>query len=41
VTFGDAAGAMLIHGFVDINKLPEAPTADAISALKSRVLFLK
>jgi len=41
VTFGDAAGSMLIHGFVDISKLPEAPTADAIAALKSRVLFLK
>jgi len=41
VTFGDATGAMLIHGFVDLNKLPEAPTADAIAALKSRIIFLK
>jgi hypothetical protein len=41
VTYGPASGAMIIHGFVDINKLPEAPSADAIAALKSRVTFLK
>ena len=41
VTNGDAPGAMLIHGFVDLNKLPEAPCADAIAALKTRITFLK
>jgi hypothetical protein len=34
VTYGSAPGAMLIHGFVDIGKLPEDPTAGVIAALK-------
>lgn len=34
VTYGPAAGALLIHGYIDTNKLPEAPTAEAITALK-------
>lgn len=34
VTYGNASGAMIIHGFIDVNKLPEAPTANAITALK-------
>ncbi|WP_374713093.1 hypothetical protein [Symbiobacterium terraclitae] len=34
VTYGPASGALVIHGFVDRNKLPEAPTAEAIAALK-------
>ncbi|MBN2980125.1 hypothetical protein [Cohnella algarum] len=33
VTFGPAPGALLIHGFIDRAKLPEAPTADAVAAL--------
>ncbi|WP_253205405.1 hypothetical protein [Clostridium estertheticum] len=41
VTYGPASGAMLIHGFINIVKLPVAPSVDAISALKSRILFLK
>ena len=41
VTSGDAPGAMLIHGFVNLTKLPEAPSADAIAALKTRITFLK
>lgn len=40
VTYGPAAGAALIHGFVDLNKLPEAPVAEAVTALK-QVTFLK
>ncbi|KMY49226.1 hypothetical protein [Peribacillus loiseleuriae] len=40
VTYGPASAAMLIHGFVDLNKLPTAPTTDAISALK-QITFLK
>jgi len=41
VTFGDASGAMLIHGFIDLAKLPAAPVADVVTALKSRIIFLK
>ena len=41
VTYGPAAGAMLIHGFLDVNKLPEAPSAEAIAALDGRIVFLK
>lgn len=40
VTYGPASGAMLIHGFVDIDKLPTAPTADEKAALK-QITFLK
>lgn len=40
VTHGPASAAMLIHGFIDLNKLPEAPTAEAAGALK-QVTFLK
>lgn len=34
VTYGPASGALLIHGFIDMVKLPEAPAAEAITALK-------
>ncbi|KZS45710.1 hypothetical protein AWU65_07175 [Paenibacillus glucanolyticus] len=34
VTYGPAPGALTIHGFVDLQKLPEAPTEEAIGALK-------
>lgn len=40
VTYGAAAGAMLIHGYVDTTKLPEAPTAEAVAALK-QITFMK
>lgn len=40
VTYGPAAGAMLVHGFIDLNKLPVAPTAEEIAALK-QITFLK
>ncbi|WP_042472826.1 hypothetical protein [Bacillus ndiopicus] len=40
VTHGPAPGAALIHGFVALDKLPEHPTADAITALK-QITFLK
>jgi hypothetical protein len=40
VTYGPAAGAAIIHGFIDTDKLPEAPTAEAIAALK-QVSFIK
>lgn len=40
VTYGPAPGAALIHGFVALDKLPEAPTAEAITALK-QITFLK
>lgn len=41
VTYGDAPGAMLIHGFVDLNKIPAAPDATVVTALTGRVVFLK
>lgn len=41
VTYGPTAGAVLVHGFVDLNKLPEAPVADAKNALAGRILFVK
>lgn len=40
VTYGPAAGAAIIHGFIDIGKLPEAPTAEAKTAL-SQIKFIK
>jgi hypothetical protein len=40
VTYGPAPGAMMIHGFVDLNKLPAAPVAAAITALPL-IKFLK
>jgi hypothetical protein len=40
VTYGPANGAAVIHGFVDLNRLPEAPDAAAITALK-QITFLK
>jgi hypothetical protein len=40
VTYGPAPGSLLIHGFVDLNKLPAAPVAAAITAIK-QVTFLK
>lgn len=40
VTYGPAPGAALIHGFIATDKLPEAPTAEAVTALK-QITFLK
>ena len=40
VTYGPAPGGALIHGFVDLDKLPEAPAAEAVTALK-QITFLK
>ena len=40
VTYGPASGALLIHGFVAIDKLPTAPTAEEVAALK-QITFLK
>lgn len=40
VTYGPAAGAVILHGFVDLNKLPEAPAAETVTALK-QITFLK
>lgn len=40
VTYGPAPGAAIIHGFIDIGKLPEAPTAEAITAL-NMIKFIK
>lgn len=40
VTYGPAQGAMLIHGYVKIDALPEAPVADVKTALK-QISFVK
>jgi hypothetical protein len=40
VTHGPAPGAALIHGFVAIDKLPTAPSAEEKTALK-QITFLK
>lgn len=39
VTDGDANGAVILHGFIAVDKLPEAPTAEAIAALNN-ITFL-
>lgn len=39
VTHGFGEGAMIVHGFVDLGKLPEAPCVDAKTALK-QITFL-
>lgn len=40
VTHGPASGAMIIHGFIASAKLPEAPVAEAVAALK-QIQFIK
>ena len=40
VTHGPATGAMVIHGFVLLDRLPEDPCADAIAALKDNITFV-
>lgn len=34
VTYGPAPGALLVHGFIDLVKLPEAPADEAVAAMK-------
>lgn len=40
VTHGPAPAALLIHGFVDLDKIPTAPTAEEKAAL-NQITFLK
>ncbi len=40
VTYGPASGSMIIHGFVDIGKLPTAPDPAAVTALAGRIVFI-
>jgi hypothetical protein len=40
VTYGPAAGAAIIHGFIDLDKLPEAPAAAAVTEL-NMIKFIK
>jgi hypothetical protein len=40
VTYGPASGAMVLHGYINLNKLPEAPCVDAVTALK-QITFIK
>lgn len=40
VTHGPASGAMIIHGFIKTDALPEAPAAAAVTALK-QIFFIK
>ena len=40
VTHGPRAGAAIIHGFIAVDKLPEAPAAEAVTAL-NMIKFIK
>lgn len=40
VTYGPASGALMIHGFVALDKIPEKPTPEDMAALK-QITFLK
>ena len=40
VTDGPASGAALIHGFVDLSKLPAQPTVEQVTTL-TQITFLK
>lgn len=40
VTYGSAPGAMVVHGFIDLNKLPKAPDPTAVTALQ-QITFIK
>lgn len=39
VTYGPAPGALTIHGFIDLTKLPEAPSTEAVAAL-NQITFI-
>lgn len=41
VTAGDANGSMLIWGFVNLDRLDVVPVAEAKTALKGKVTFIK
>lgn len=40
VTYGPAPGAMVIHGYIALDPLPAAPTAEEVAALK-QITFIK
>lgn len=40
VTYGPEPGAAVLHGFINLAKLTEAPTPEAIAALAGRITFL-
>lgn len=40
VTYGPASGAMIIHGFIDANKLPEPP-AEGVEDTLRQIHFIK
>ena len=40
VTSGPAKGALLIHGFIALDKIPKAPTAEEVAALK-QITFIQ
>ncbi|MFZ3171960.1 MAG: hypothetical protein WA118_08275 [Carboxydocellales bacterium] len=41
VTDGNHPGAMVIRGAINQNQIPEVPCADALAALKGRIVFMK
>jgi hypothetical protein len=41
VTYGPCGAAMIIHGFPATGTLPEAPSAEAVTALQGRIVFVK
>lgn len=40
VTYGPASGAAIIHGFIALDKIPDAPTVEAKAAL-NMIKFIK
>lgn len=40
VTYGPATGTAVIHGFIDLRKLPAAPVTAAVTAMK-QITFLQ
>ena len=40
VTYGSASGSMILHGYINVSKIPEAPCADAEKSL-SQIKFIK
>ena len=41
VTHGSRSGSMIIHGFIEIGKIPTEPTTEAATAFAGRIVFLK
>ena len=40
ISYGDASGTMLVHGFVNTNKLPETVVDEALKALRDNAALV-